>query len=255
MFTIDQNLCVNCGRCAAACPMGIFRVGEGGTVEVGAQKRCIRCFHCSAACPTKAVNCASRSGEALYPRWEGSALENLVAGRRSVRRFQESPPSRALLQRAFDAAAYAPSAKNRRICRWSVLYGKDRTDAAAALALKWAVEHRVDPALTAMARSGKNLVTCGAPCVVVCHAPAEAAAMLDGAIAMTTLELLLCEAGLGTCWAGYFARLAQAAPPLRAYLALPEGDEVLCALMVGNRDEGGYPNLPPRESAQLNWID
>lgn len=235
--------------------MGIFRRNETGITEAGPQKRCIQCMHCTSACPKQAVRFEGVSTEALYPEPAQDELVRLIQARRSIRRFKPEAPTREVIQSALEAAAYAPSAKNQRVCRWTVLYGKERTEKAAELGLQWALENRVDPALVAMARGGLNLVTCGAPCVVVCHAPRKADAETDGAIAVTTLELLLTRAGLGTCWAGYFAHLSEAAPELRAFLGLPEEDEVLCALMAGYSDGDHYPNLPHRTAAQTNWID
>lgn len=255
MISIDRTLCIGCARCVAACPMGIFRQGEDGGVEVGREKRCIRCGHCSAACPCRAVRFEDLTTRQTYPAPREDDLARLVEGRRSIRRFRPEPPAKELLEDAMSAASFAPSAKNRRVARWTVLYGKERADRAARLALDWAVETHVDPALTAMARGGVNLVTCGAPCVLVCHALRAAEAVTDGAIAMTTLELLLVKAGLGTCWAGYFARISDVAPALRAWMGLPEEDEVLCALMAGYPDGDTYPNLPPRTDMKINWID
>lgn len=254
MISIDKELCINCGRCVESCPMGIFCKNREGIVEVGREKRCLRCMHCSAACPRKAVEFEGISRAELYPVPAEDEVFHLIQARRSIRHFKPEPPARELIQSALDGAAFAPSAKNQRLVRWTVLYGKERTDAAAKLALDWAVETKADPALVAMARSGLNLVTCGAPCVLVCHAPREAHAVLDGAIAMTTLELLLSREGMGTCWAGYFARISEKAQSLREWLGLPEGDEVLCALMAGYPDGDSYPNLPLRVAAETNWV-
>ena len=55
MISIERDLCINCGRCAESCPLGIFRRNEAGMAEVGPQKRCIQCMHCTAACPRQAV--------------------------------------------------------------------------------------------------------------------------------------------------------------------------------------------------------
>ena len=255
MISIDKSLCVNCGRCMESCPMGIFRKNEAGIAEAGPQKRCIKCMHCSAACPTRAVRFEGIGAETLYPKPVEDELVRLIEARRSIRHFKPEAPAKEILQAALEAAAYAPSAKNRRVCRWTVLYGKERADEAAQLGLRWAVETKADPALVAMSRGGMNMVTCGAPCVFICHAPRQADAVIDGSIAMTTLELLLVRAGLGTCWAGYFARLSEAAPTLRAFLELPEEDEVLCALMAGCPGGDYYPNLPRRIVEKINWRD
>lgn len=254
MISIAQDLCVKCGRCVAACPCGVFRQGEDGPA-VGKEKRCIRCMHCAAACPAKAVVFEGLNTDQLHPVPAQDEVLGLIESRRSIRRYKSAPPDRAVIETALAGAAFAPSAKNQRVCRWTVVYGKARADHAVELALDWVRESGSAPALLAMARAGANLITCGAPCLILCHGPREAGAHIDAGIATTTLELLLSRAGLGTCWAGYLTRLADAAPELRAWLGLPEGNEVYCALMTGYSDGDDYPNLPRREPVQTNWVD
>lgn len=254
MISIDRTLCVSCGRCIESCPMGIFRRDGDGRAEVGKEKRCMRCMHCSAACPVRAVHFEGLTVEETYPAPTEDEVARLIEGRRSIRRYRAEPPKRALIEAALEHAAFAPSAKNRRASRWTVLYGKACTDRAAELALAYAEESKKAPELAFMARAGKNLITCGAPCVILCHAPGEMG-VLDGAIAMATLELLLVRAGLGTCWGGYLSRITDEAPALRAWLGLPEGDRVCCALMVGYPDGDHYPNLPCRAAAETHWIE
>lgn len=254
MISIDKTLCINCGCCVESCPMGIFHRGEDGSAEVGNEKRCLHCMHCTAACPVRAVRFEGLAAEETYPTLGGDEVVRLIQSRRSIRRYKIEPPARELIQAALDTTAFAPNAKNRRLCRWTVLYGKAQTDRAVELALDWAQESRKAPELALSVRAGKNPITCGAPCVILCHGPRELG-VLDGAIAMTTLEFLLVHAGLGTCWAGYLTRIADEAPTLREWLGIPEGDQVCCALMVGYPDGDRYPNVPYRACAPTRWVE
>ena len=58
-LSLNTERCVDCGRCAQVCPMGVDVRKSPNSAE------CIRCGHCSAACPTGAI-CQgfSRSREA-----------------------------------------------------------------------------------------------------------------------------------------------------------------------------------------------
>ncbi len=253
MISIVQTECIHCGRCVAACPCGVLRQGDDGPV-VGKEKRCIRCMHCAAACPARAVRFEGLSPSELYPVPAEDEMLRLIQSRRSIRRYQPQSPPREVIQAALEGAAYAPSAKNRRVCTWTVVCGKENTDRAVELALDWVRESRTAPELLIMAKAGVNLITCGAPCMILCHAPRDAQAHVDAGIAATTLELLLIRAGLGTCWAGYLTRLADAAPGLRGWLGIPETDEVCCALMVGYPYGDDYPNVPHRAAPETHWI-
>ncbi|MFN2166502.1 MAG: 4Fe-4S binding protein, partial [Anaerolineae bacterium] len=49
---LDQEACVQCGRCAAACPTGAISAQDAYRAD---SAECIACMECVIACPTKAV--------------------------------------------------------------------------------------------------------------------------------------------------------------------------------------------------------
>lgn len=142
MMTIDKKRCVECGACITACSMGIFRRGEDGTVFVR-ERPCMDCYHCAAACPTHAVVTHGMSEGETYPVPPDSPLLRAIQSRRAIRHFKEKLPDKALIQRALDGAAYAPSGKNEHRNRWTVVYGRARVEELYQLVLEWAgpVEH------------------------------------------------------------------------------------------------------------------
>lgn len=255
MFTIDKDLCIRCKSCVKVCPLGIFTVGEDGSVSA-ARKECLDCFHCTAACPVRAVTHEELGREACYPAPapEGTLLRRFQQ-RRSIRHFKAALPDRAVIQAALDGAAYAPSGHNERPYRWTVVLGRERVERLRRLALDWAEK---DPELQHLIwadRHGRDPVTCGAPCLIFAHAPGKApTGQCDTVIAAALAEQLLSEAGLGTCWGGYLCRIAALSPALRAALELPEDHQVFSVLMVGYPNER-YPNLPPRPAASVRWLE
>lgn len=251
MFLIDKDLCINCGRCISACPGGVFHRNEAG--EVAAKDTpCMDCYHCTAACPARAI---SREGvENCYPAPAEDSLLSKIQRRRSIRKFRDEAPDPALIRAALDGAAYAPSAKNQQVCCWTVVLGKEKVEEVYQAALVWAKGQRELRYLVWLARQGSNPITCGAPCVILCHAPADSHnPLIDGAIAATLAEQLLAEGGLGTCWAGYLARMADASPELRELLGIPAEHQVVNAMMAGIPAEQ-YPNVPPRPAADIHWV-
>lgn len=190
-----------------------------------------------------------------HPRYVGggdlsvppdSPLLRAIQSRRAIRHFKEKLPDKALIQRALDGAAYAPSGKNEHRNRWTVVYGRARVEELYQLVLEWAgpVEHYKH--LVWLARKGIDPVTCGAPCLIIGHNHPEALNPQDDTVIATLLaEQLLVESGLGTCWSGYFRTAAQNSADIQRRLALPEGHRVYSVLMVGVPAER-YPNIPHR---------
>jgi len=254
-MTVDQTLCIRCGRCTEACPAGIFEKQEDGSIAAQ-QKACMECFHCTAACPVKAIGHHELGKEACYP--PAAHDDSLLARfqrRRSIRRFKPEAPDRALIQAALDGAAYAPSAKNQQVCRWTVVLGKEKVEQIYRLALTWAKTQQDLRHLVWLDRHGRNPITCNAPCLVLVHCPADCHnPQTDAAIAMALAEQLLVDSGLGTCWGGYLCRMINRCDELKAALGLPEGHLVYGVLMVGLPDER-YPNLPHRPAAKIDWVE
>ena len=72
-------------------------------------------------------------------------VRRLVQGRRSIRRYQDRPVDRAVLEDLLTCAAWAPSAHNRQPWRFCVVTGKERKERlSAAMGERWAADLRAD---------------------------------------------------------------------------------------------------------------
>lgn len=248
-ITFDTESCIRCGICVRTCAMGHLRMTEDGPA-VG-KGSCMECFQCAAACPRQAVLFDGSSPVVPAPE---DPLEKLVMSRRSVRRFKAEAPNRELIEWALRRACYAPSGKNRREYRWTVVYGRERVQAVRELALRHCRETGEAAELLRFDARGLDLLTCGAPVVIACWSPDECLnPWLDPAIAMETAELLLVSKGLGTCWGGYMRQLAGRCPPLKAGLGIPEGYTMRCCIMAGWPDGPSFPNIPIRPEPDIFW--
>ena len=255
MVYIDKERCIGCGNCMRLCPMGVFMPGEQGP-EIHPRRRCIQCMHCAGACPRKAIRFEELTVEETYPALSGEPLEDLIRSRRSIRHFSDRLPEKDVVQQALDTAAYAPSGKNQRAFRYTVVWGKHKVEELRDRCMDLCREYGEAPELPKLLAKGTDLLTCGAPCMIVLHSPDDCLnPVLDTAVGMAQLELLLVHKGLGTCWGGYLRQVSDRFPEIRSYLGVPEGSHVRCALMVGYAKGEKYPNPVWRPKTEALWLE
>src|SRR5208283_658666 len=97
--------------------------------------------------------------------------------------------------------------------------------------------------------TGTDLISRGAPALVIAHAPKDYSwGLTDSAIAVTFLDVAAPSFGLGSCWAGLIMMAAAQWPPLRQAFALPERHACFGAIMLGY-PKYEYQRLPLRKKA------
>jgi len=258
ILSIDRELCQREGACVDVCPYALLRCGEDGVpVEVaGAEAACILCGHCVAVCRSGALT-HNQLDRATFVELDGldrtDALAYAMRARRSVRAFRAGDVPRAELAALFELVRMAPTANNSQKLWWIVTTGREQTAGLARLAARWM--HRAfypKHAAPPWGEDGDPALR-GAPHLALCCAPADYAwGATDAAIAATHLELLAFSRGLGTCWAGVFLRAACGSAELAEALALPEGQKIYAALMLG-RPRHPFRLAPPRNPAAIDW--
>ena len=255
MVWIDKATCIGCGKCVRGCPMGVLVRGEQG-VEVYPGRRCIQCMHCAAGCPKMAIGFSELPEAELYPDAPRDELERLIRTRRSIRHFREKLPPKDLLEQALDLSMFAPSGKNQRAYRFTVVWGAGQVRKLRDQCLQLCAEFGEAPELVKLQKHGTDLLTCGAPCMIVAWSPEDCLnPVLDPAVAMAELELRLVQAGLGTCWGGYLRQVSDRFPEIRETLGLPADCRVRCALMVGYAAGETYLRPVWRPKAQVTWLE
>ncbi|MCE5328185.1 MAG: nitroreductase family protein [Planctomycetaceae bacterium] len=269
LLSFDDAVCTRCGKCGSACPMGFIRVGSRGPRTVpDAQEKCMLCGHCIAACATKTLQHERLAPEACLPldeNWRGDvhAVEQLIKGRRSIRRYEDRPVDRATLLKVIDMARYAPTGMNSQSVSWLVVYKAGEVKKLSAAVIDWMrslaakgelIGGNYNPAPMIMAwDNGTDLILRGCPHVLVAYAR-EGDAMAAGSCtaALTTAELAAATLGLGTCWAGFLHMAMIFSPAAREVLALPAGHVMHGALMIGHPAEQ-YHRIPPRKEPDVQW--
>lgn len=260
MITIDLERCIGCFNCVSVCPLKVLNA-EGDKPAAGAAERCIKCLHCAAACPQNAISLGELEG--ILPgktsAFSGSGRESMegwLMSRRSYRYFRPEPVPRDILAGALRVAAWAPSAKNQHPTKWIIADSEDKVKEIMGRILKYLKETGEFPEILQIYRQGHNMVTGTARTLLIAYAGPDAInAPVDTALALHNADLMLQVQGIGTCWAGYLAKLCNLAPALRDYLGLPEGFRVYGAMMAGYPEKEKYIHIPNRhKQPEIRWL-
>jgi nitroreductase len=218
-------------------------------------------MHCGAACPQKAIDFEDHSGTLDRDVIEFShefpeTLSSFLLQRRSYRSFDDRKIPVDLLDKALWIASYAPSAKNQRPTKWIVINNPDMIKEMMTEIIEYTTKENISPEIAIEYAAGKNVVFGNANTILVGYGSAKAInPPVDIALETHTAELVLQSYGVGTCWAGYFARLANVVPYIKEKLSLLEEEKVFTALMVGYPKNERYIHIPSRKKGpEIKWL-
>jgi len=195
-------------------------------------------------------------------------IYDIIAGRRSQRRYTKDVPPKALVKRIIDGARWAPSAGNRQNWHWWVAAGEKRDELVGIIAkvsdmageLFAEYDEKVQRFLTLYLRT-----VGGAPIIITLtyekKPPAKREAPFDwdlwdyasACAAMQNLLLLAHAEGLATCW--------MTAPVLvhkeiRQCLGIPDSNEVVAVTPLGYSPHviPPIPRVDPDLKKSVKWF-
>lgn len=149
-------------------------------------------------------------------------LMNVIAARRTIRRYQQREVSQSDLRELVEAARLAPTGGNTQKLRFIIARNPKLVDEIfATTAWAYLVRPRRTPETGVSAPTAFIAIT----------APGEAQSAAAGA-AIQNMMLRAVELGLGTCWIGSFKK-----DEIKGMLDVEEGRAVLFLLAVGHPDE------------------
>lgn len=170
-------------------------------------------------------------------------FKDLLAGRRSVRKYSERDVPREVVERLLRETLTAPSSRNSRSTRLLVV--EDPATVAR---------------MAAMRDYGSGFLT-GAPRAIVVLGDTAASDLwkVNAAISATVLQLACVDERLASCWVHVEGRPRrkedpageQAADYLRTFLPIPEGCEPLCVIAFGYSDFRPAPLPPADDEARI----
>jgi len=258
-----QYECALCGQCLLSCPNQLFTRKdhtEIPQVAPHAEEVCILCGHCVASCPVGAITVAQLGAQTCQtipresvPRFEH--ISTLVRTRRSIRDFAPKPLDAATLESLLDVVRWAPSARNLQPIKWIVVRSREKMLEIGNLVAETLQKQEHFKRQIDAWNDGNDLILRGAPAMVIAATGPEAIfPEVDCAIAVEILDLCAAAMHLGSCWAGYFIRAAQANPAIPHWLGLQDDEKVQAALLLGHRGLEAYKRIPFRKELTIHWI-
>lgn len=240
-----SDKCTACGICSAVCPVNSIETDLAGKV-ISFTSSCIGCAHCGCYCPS---NCFDLPAEQHNEMADEEKLQILFESRRSTRKFSEKQIDEALVNTLLAPVAYTPTGQNAQGIIVDVILGSERINQLIIKPLVNLVRFLdcfrlftlfAGPArgMLRKLRQGDDIITWGAPCVLLFRAPAgNVTGRTDSVIAATMVSIKAEAMGLGSFWNG----IVQMASPI---LRVKKCHAVLC---VGYPSLKKYQHIPARE--------
>ncbi len=259
-FVVDIEKCVGCGKCVKVCPGSVLFLNQAKKAEMADFEEfgwngCWKCEHCLAVCPTGAISIFGHKPENSLPAVKceiaAPTMDALIANRHSCRRYQDKNVDPAMINDMLERLADAPNGGNKQQVAFALIDDRVQMHQFRQLAYSRMEElaaQEIYPkgfdkaAYEDMKRWEKtvrpDMLFCGAPHVLIPHAPlGRGEPIQDVVIAGTYFELLCTSRGLGAVMLTFpLGALAQM-PDIKAMLNIPDNHYI--GMMIGF----GYPEI------------
>ena len=290
---INRDLCSGCGLCATVCLTGTISMIEGKAVV--SEVASISCGHCEAVCPQGAVRVTAIDEEmsryktfSAEKQWlppgkcNTAELVQLMASRRSCRRFTGRPVDRAILEDLIKIGITAPSGTNSQAWTFTILPTRKAVASFAAhiasyfMRLNTTAEstmlrmflkligkgeldayyhgyyHKVKEALEQWHGTGKDrLFHNSTAAIIVGSKPGASCPAEDALLAAQNILLAAHSMGLGSCLIGYAVAAMKKDPSIQQSVGIPLEEEIHAVIALGYPDEiyqrtAGRKKVTPR---------
>lgn len=259
-FVVDTEKCMGCGKCEKVCPGGILSLNQTKKAEIANFKEfgwngCWKCEHCLAVCPTGAISIFGHKPDNSLPIIDceitAMTMSSLIANRHSCRRYKDKNVDAAIINDMLERLANAPNGGNKQQVELTLIDDKAQMNHFRQLAytrMEELAAQGIYPkgfdkeAYDDMKRWEKtvrpDMLFCGAPHILIPHAPLEHGEPIqDVVIAGTYFELLCVSRGLGSVILTFPLSVLDRMPDIKAMLNIPNHHYV--GMMIGF----GYPEI------------
>jgi nitroreductase len=178
-----------------------------------------------------------------------------IKSRRAIRSYEDKPVPESAVQTMLEAATYAPSAINVQPWKFTIVTNKAEMKRLSDIAKPMLVRMLPDVGDEGLVGLKKRLsdpnynIFYNAPLLIFVSGVKSPYAVYDCSMAAQNMMLSAYILGIGSCWIGTAAALANQ-PKVKADLGVPEDHEVHAAIIFGY-PKGGFPKAPEKRPAQV----
>ena len=254
-FTVDSEVCINCGSCAKVCPTRVIKLNNNKNPYMVDQtgsdfwSTCWECHRCLAVCPEAAISICGKTPENSLSKKDMAnklQMQALIANRRSTRNFKKKGVDKEFIEELLRSVGNLPTGSNNQLVMFSVLDEKEQTkkfikrlnEEFSAKIDKGELPEGYDvyrmKEIVSMYQNGEDPIFRKTPHLAIPHAKiGKGEWIFDTTIALTYLELLMNSAGLGTCIQSFPRSLLEICPDARKSLGIPDDHYFSCFLSFG----------------------
>ena len=184
-------------------------------------------------------------------------LDECIAGRRSIRSYENKAVPKEIINKILNAGVSAPSGMNSQPWHFVVIENRDVINKLSKRTKELVMEKMPLPEnLKAAFKSDKDVVFYGAPLLILMTVQKKNDAyrsvnLLDCGLAAENMFLAAYQAGLGSCFIG-FASFLNSDRKALSDVGIPEDHELMAPLIFGYRAE--FPAQKSREVKIIKWI-
>jgi nitroreductase len=184
-------------------------------------------------------------------------LDECIAGRRSIRSYENTAVPREIIDKILNAGVWAPSGMNSQPWHFTIIESREIINMLSKRTKELVSEKMPLPdTLKAAFKSDRDVVFYDAPLLILISVKKKednwrTVNLLDCGLAAENMFLAAYQAGLGSCFIGFAAFLNYDAKTL-ADVGIPEDHELIAPLIFGYPSQ--TPSPEPREVKMLKWI-